>query len=120
MHQLALAWGVEAHRVPRLRSTDAVMSRARTEVRRRGLAGPGERMAIVAGVPLNEPGKHQRSDRPAGLRPSRLQRRAPDAVFSRTDRAPREPVEGVRHEDPHFKMPGASIEVFEFLSMPGM
>ncbi len=56
VHQLALAWGVEAHRVPRLRSTDAVMQRARTEARRRGLAAPGERMAIVAGVPLNEPG----------------------------------------------------------------
>ena len=56
VHRLALAWGVEAHLVPRLRSTDAVMSRARTEVRRRGLAEPGERMAIVAGVPLNEPG----------------------------------------------------------------
>ena len=56
VHQLALAWGVEAHRVPRVRSTDAVMSRARTEVHRRGLAVAGERMAIVAGVPLNEPG----------------------------------------------------------------
>jgi len=56
VHQLALAWGVEAHRVPRVRSTDAVMSRARTEVRRRGLATAGERMAVVAGVPLNEPG----------------------------------------------------------------
>jgi pyruvate kinase len=56
VHRLALVWGVEAHRVPRLRSTDAVMQRARTEVRRRGLAAPGERMAIVAGVPLNEPG----------------------------------------------------------------
>ncbi len=56
VHQLALAWGIEAHRVPRLRSTDAVMSRARAEVRRRGLAAPGDRMAIVAGVPLNEPG----------------------------------------------------------------
>ncbi len=56
VHQLALAWGMEAHRVPRLRSTDAVMSRARAEVRRRGLADPGQRMAIVAGVPLNEPG----------------------------------------------------------------
>jgi pyruvate kinase len=54
--QLALLWGVEAHRVPRVRSTDAIMSRARTEVRRRGLAAPGDRMAIVAGVPLNEPG----------------------------------------------------------------
>jgi len=56
VHQLALAWGIEAHRVPRLRSTDAVMARARAEVRRRGLAAPSERMAIVAGVPLNEPG----------------------------------------------------------------
>jgi pyruvate kinase len=56
VHQLALVWGVEAHRVPRIRSTDAVMSRARAEVRRRGLASPGDRMAIVAGVPLNEPG----------------------------------------------------------------
>jgi len=56
VHQLALAWGIEAHRVPRLRSTDAVMSRARAEVRRRGLGAPGDRMAIVAGVPLNEPG----------------------------------------------------------------
>jgi pyruvate kinase len=56
VHQLALAWGVEAHRVPRVHSTDAVMSRARREVRRHGLAGSGDRMAIVAGVPLNEPG----------------------------------------------------------------
>jgi pyruvate kinase len=56
VRQLALVWGVEAHLVPRVRSTDAVMSRARTEVRRRGLASPGDQMAIVAGVPLNEPG----------------------------------------------------------------
>jgi pyruvate kinase len=56
VRQLSLAWGVEAHRVPRLRSTDAVMSRARTEARRRGLAAPGDRLAIVAGVPLNETG----------------------------------------------------------------
>jgi pyruvate kinase len=56
VHQLALVWGVETHRVPRVRSTDAVLSRARLEVRRRRLAAPGERMAIVAGVPLNEPG----------------------------------------------------------------
>jgi len=56
VHQLALVWGVDAHRVPRVRSADAVMSRARAEVRRRGLAAPGERMAIVAGVPLNQPG----------------------------------------------------------------
>ncbi len=56
VHRLALVWGVEAHRVPRLRSTDAVMQRARGEVRRRGLAVRGERIAIVAGVPLNEPG----------------------------------------------------------------
>jgi pyruvate kinase len=55
-HQLALVWGVEAHRVPRFRSTDALISRARAEVRRRGLGSPGDRMAIVAGVPLNEPG----------------------------------------------------------------
>ena len=56
VRQLALAWGVEACRIPRLRSTDAVMQRARREVRRHGLAPPGERIAIVAGVPLNEPG----------------------------------------------------------------
>jgi len=56
VHQLALIWGVEARRTPRLRSTDAVMQRARREVRSHGLASPGERMAIVAGVPLNQPG----------------------------------------------------------------
>jgi len=56
VHQLALAWGVEAYRVPRVRSTDAVLSRARTEVRRRGLVASGDRMVIIAGVPLNEPG----------------------------------------------------------------
>jgi pyruvate kinase len=56
VHRLALVWGVEAYRVPRVRSTDAVMNRARAAVRRHGLAAPGERMAIVAGVPLNEPG----------------------------------------------------------------
>ena len=56
VHQLALVWGVDAHRVPRVRSADAVMFRARAEARRRGLATPGERMAIVAGVPLNQPG----------------------------------------------------------------
>jgi pyruvate kinase len=54
--QLALIWGVEARRVPRVRSTEAVMSRARMEVRRHGLGAVGDRMAIVAGVPLNEPG----------------------------------------------------------------
>ncbi len=43
-------------RVPRVRSTDAVMARARVEARRRGLAAPGERMVVVAGLPLNEPG----------------------------------------------------------------
>jgi pyruvate kinase len=32
------------------------MQRARSEVRRLGLAVRGERIAIVAGVPLNEPG----------------------------------------------------------------
>ena len=56
VHQLALAWGVEAHPVPRVRSADALLSRARTEVRRRRLASPGDLMAIVAGLPLNEPG----------------------------------------------------------------
>jgi pyruvate kinase len=56
VHQLAVVWGIGAHRVPRVRSTDAVMSRARSEVRRLGLAAPGDRMAVVAGVPLNEPG----------------------------------------------------------------
>ena len=56
VHQMALIWGVEARRTPRLRSTDAVMQRARREVRSHGLASPGERMAIVAGVPLNQPG----------------------------------------------------------------
>ncbi|MGZ3478909.1 MAG: pyruvate kinase [Myxococcaceae bacterium] len=56
VHRLALVWGVDAHQVPRLRSTDTVMQRARDEVRRRGLAVRGERIAIVAGVPLNEPG----------------------------------------------------------------
>ena len=40
VRQLALVWGVEAHPVPRVRSTDAVMSRARAEVRRRALAAP--------------------------------------------------------------------------------
>jgi pyruvate kinase len=56
VHRLAVVWGVEAYRIPRVRSTDAVMARARAAVRRHRLAAPGERMAIVAGVPLNEPG----------------------------------------------------------------
>jgi pyruvate kinase len=56
VHRMAVIWGVEAYRVPRVRSTDAVMTRARAAVRRHRLAAPGERMAIVAGVPLNEPG----------------------------------------------------------------
>jgi len=38
-----------------VRSTDAVIARARIEARRSGVA-PGERMVVVAGLPLNEPG----------------------------------------------------------------
>jgi pyruvate kinase len=47
---------VEARVAPRLRNTDAVIQRARTEARRRNLARPGELMVVVAGLPLNEPG----------------------------------------------------------------
>ena len=56
VHQLALVWGVEAHRVPRLRSTDAVMHGPATRSAGAGSPSRGERIAIVAGVPLNEPG----------------------------------------------------------------
>ena len=55
VRRLAVVWGVEGRPVPRVRSTDAVIARARQEARRSG-AAPGERMVVVAGLPLNEPG----------------------------------------------------------------
>jgi pyruvate kinase len=55
IRRLAVVWGVEGRGVPRLRSTDAVMARARVEARRSGAAA-GQRMVVVAGLPLNEPG----------------------------------------------------------------
>jgi pyruvate kinase len=55
VRRLAVVWGVEGREVPRVRNTDAVIARARIEARRSG-AVPGERMVVVAGLPLNEPG----------------------------------------------------------------
>jgi pyruvate kinase len=55
VRRLAVVWGVEGRVVPRVRSTDAMMARARVEARRSAVAS-GQRMVVVAGLPLNEPG----------------------------------------------------------------
>ncbi|HYC31418.1 MAG TPA: pyruvate kinase [Gemmatimonadales bacterium] len=54
--QLALVWGVTAALVPHSTDYDAMLGVARGEIVARGLARPGERLVVTAGVPFDMPG----------------------------------------------------------------
>jgi pyruvate kinase len=54
--QLALVWGVVPELVPHCDTYEEMVSRALEAVRRRGLAEPGDRVLVTAGVPFDTPG----------------------------------------------------------------
>ncbi|MGQ0505287.1 MAG: pyruvate kinase [Myxococcaceae bacterium] len=56
VRRVALYWGVEGRQVGRLQSTDAMLRQVRRICRDGYLCAAGDRVIIVAGVPLNEPG----------------------------------------------------------------
>lgn len=53
---LALTWGVTPALVPPAPTTDALFDACRREVARRGIARPGDRVVVTAGVPVDTPG----------------------------------------------------------------
>ena len=54
--RLALAWGVEARVVPDIRDPEDIPKLACQEAVASGLAGPAERVLILAGLPMGSPG----------------------------------------------------------------
>ena len=54
--QLALVWGVIPELVPHCDTYEAMVQVALDVVRRRKLAGPGDRVVVTAGVPFDVPG----------------------------------------------------------------
>jgi pyruvate kinase len=54
--QLALVWGVQPELVPTSASYNEMIGHALAAARRRGLATPGERVVVTAGVPFDQPG----------------------------------------------------------------
>ena len=54
--QLALVWGVTSALVPHSTDYDRMLGVARQEILARGLARPGERLVVTAGVPFDMPG----------------------------------------------------------------
>ena len=54
--QLALVWGVQPELVPSSGSYTKMVGHALEAARRRGLAMPGERVVVTAGVPFDQPG----------------------------------------------------------------
>ena len=54
--QLALVWGVTSALVPHSTDYDRMLGVARQEILSRGLARPGERLVVTAGVPFDMPG----------------------------------------------------------------
>ncbi len=54
--QLCLSWGVMPALIPRYQSTDEMFAMARAWVAGHGLAGPGDRLIITAGIPVGVPG----------------------------------------------------------------
>ena len=54
--QLALVWGVIPELVPRATSYEEMFQHARAAIERRGLAKPGDRVLVTAGVPFDVPG----------------------------------------------------------------
>jgi pyruvate kinase len=54
--QLALIWGVQPELVPPAANYDEMLEHGRSAVIRRGLAAPGDRVLVTAGVPFDVPG----------------------------------------------------------------
>jgi pyruvate kinase len=54
--QLSLVWGVTAALTEHLSDYDAMLGAARQKILERGLAQPGERLVVTAGVPFDMPG----------------------------------------------------------------
>jgi pyruvate kinase len=54
--QLALVWGVIPHLIEHVGSYEAVVPLARAAAQARGLARPGDRVLVTAGVPFDVPG----------------------------------------------------------------
>ncbi len=54
--QLTLSWGVVPVVVDRLENTDTMFESARRHAVELGMAGPGDRVVVTAGLPLNVPG----------------------------------------------------------------
>ncbi len=57
VNRMALYWGVKGLQVGRLHSTDAMLKQVRRLCREQKLCKVGHPVIIVAGVPLNEPGR---------------------------------------------------------------
>ncbi|HYO57370.1 pyruvate kinase [Archangium sp.] len=57
VNRMALYWGVKALQVGRLQSTDAMLRQVRRLCQEEGICTVGTPVVIVAGVPLNEPGR---------------------------------------------------------------
>ena len=57
VNRMALYWGVKAMQVGRLQSTDAMLRQVRRLCNEEGICKVGTPVVIVAGVPLNEPGR---------------------------------------------------------------
>jgi pyruvate kinase len=57
VNRMALYWGVKGLQVSRLQSTDAMLKQVRRLCREESLCKVGTPVVIVAGVPLNEPGR---------------------------------------------------------------
>jgi pyruvate kinase len=54
--QLSLVWGVTPALIPHSTDYDEMLSMARRQILERGLARPGERLVVTAGVPFDMPG----------------------------------------------------------------
>jgi pyruvate kinase len=54
--QLSLVWGVTTALIPHSTSYDEMLGVARREILARGMARPGERLVVTAGVPFDMPG----------------------------------------------------------------
>ena len=54
--RLALAWGVEARVVPDIKNADDLPKLAVDQAMATGVAGPGQRILILAGLPMGTPG----------------------------------------------------------------
>ncbi len=54
--ELTMVWGVSPYRISRYRSVDQLLTLARSFVSRHQLAGRGEKVVLMAGLPLHQPG----------------------------------------------------------------